>query len=240
MVRDCTGGVKPESPEARALLARLRAFCFAGSEDSARTVRAVRLIERGEFRAAPNARWSGFTAEQEIDAARSRFRWDARFHGGSARFFSVTDAYEDARGQIAIRAGGILPVKKITGPAFDRGELQRYLASVALCPAMVLNHPALEWSAAGPLTLQVRDAGAPSGAEVEATIGEDGSPLECRANRPRALGRATVLTPWLVRARDFRACDGFRVPGHTEAWWQLPEGPFQYYSSEIASFVALR
>jgi len=122
------------APKAPALLASLRAFLFPHGEDAARQVRAVKVTERGEFRAAPNARWIPYTAENVIQATCSGFRWDARLSSG-IRLTGVTDAYENGHGRLVVKAGCLIPVKKATGPEFDIGELQRYLASPPLMSA---------------------------------------------------------------------------------------------------------
>jgi hypothetical protein len=68
---------------------------------------------------------------------------------------------------------------------------------------------------------------------------ERGCPVESRCERPRTAGSRNVLTPWSGRSGDFREWDGIRVSGRTEAWWQLPEGPFRYFQSEITSVMAV-
>jgi hypothetical protein len=211
----------------------VRAFCFPGGENAARRVKAVRITERGEMQTAPQARAIGFTARLEIDARESRFRWEARFRGGLG-FFNVIDAYGNGHGYMAIRAG-ILPLKKMSGPDFDLGELQRYLAAFPLCPPMLLNHPSLIWTPVGPgiVRLQQGDAA------VDLEIDDRGCPAEIRGHRPRTAGSRAVLTPWRARAADFRDWDGIRVAGRTEAWWEFPEGPFRYFQSEITSVMAL-
>ena len=222
--------------ETRTLLARLRAFCFPGGEDSARSVLAVRTTERGEIRASPSARWISFTAEQVIDARRSSFRWQARYQGGSRGMITVTDAYEEGHGRIVVKLGGLIPVQKLVGPEADRGELQRYLASIVLCPPILLNHGSLDWAAVSPLTLRVRDRADPTGATLDLEMSEEGQPLVCRAERPRAVGKGTVLTAWSVVGSEFQDCQGLRLPRRLEAAWELPEGPFTYYRGEVVSF----
>lgn len=140
-----------ESGRAHELLALLKAFCLPGGDDNARRVHSVKTTQSGEVRSAPNAPWVPFTAEEVTVATHSSFRWEARFKGGSMGWFVVTDAYEDGHGFGSISLGGVLPVRKMTGPDFDKGELQRYFASVALCPAMIVNHASLLWTGAGPL-----------------------------------------------------------------------------------------
>jgi hypothetical protein len=229
-----------QTGETLALLARLRAFCFPGGEDAARRIRAIRTTETGEIRMSPEARWIPFTAEQFTDSTRSNFRWDARIHPGKISSAVVTDAYEEGRGRLVIKLGGLLPVKKITGPDADKGELQRYFSSIAFCPPVLLNHPSLDWTAAAPLTLRVRDREDPAGATIDIEIGDDGRLLGCRADRPAAVGKKAVMTPWFASCADFREWEGLRVPTRLEACWHPSEDPFIYFRAEITSFTAVR
>lgn len=205
----------------------MRAFCFPGGAAVACQVRSMRLAERGEMWMAPGARAIPFTAQMDIDARHSGFRWEARCRGG-LRFFTVTDAYRDGHGSLAIRAG-ILPLRRLEGPDFDRGELQRYLVSFALCPSMLLSNSGLEWSAVQPGRWRVAE-GATS---VELEFDASGCPVSSHCDRPRTVGNHAVLTPWTGRADGFREWDGIRIAGRTEAWWHLADGPFRYYASEI-------
>jgi hypothetical protein len=215
------------------LLARVRTFCLPAGQDAARRVRTIRVTEQGKMRPAPNAAWISFTSQMEIDSTRSRFRWEARFGGGRLRIFHVTDAYEDGRGEVSVKIGGIIPARKIAGPEADLGELQRYLASMPLCPPMLVNHPSLAWSELGLSTLRVEDAGA----TVEIEVDPLGCPCECRAVRPRALGKDMVMTPWSASAADFREVEGMRIAHVLEAAWRPPEGAFTYYRTEVASII---
>jgi len=99
--------------ETSALLARLRAFCFPGGEDTARLVLSLKTTERGEMRASPSARWIPFTAEQVIDTRRSSFRWEARYQGGMSGWISVTEGYEEGRGRLVVKLGGVVAVQKV-------------------------------------------------------------------------------------------------------------------------------
>lgn len=227
------------SGETLILLARLRAFCFPGGEEFGRRVRGVRTTERGEMRSSPGSKWIPFTAEETIDARRSGFNWTARYQGGGMGWVTVTDAYEDGHGWLALKLAGVIPLKKAAGPEFDKGELQRYLASMMLCPPILLNHNSLEWVAADSHTLQVRDLEDPTDSTVNLELNEEGRPTICRAVRPMAVGKKTVETPWSGTCLDFRECEGFRVASRIEAGWELPEGPFSYFREEITSCAPL-
>jgi len=229
-----------QASQTRTLLARLRAFCFPGGEDAARRIRAVRTAEKGEMRMSPEARWIPFTAEQLTDATRSNFRWDARIDPGKIGSPVVSDAYQEGHGRLVVKLGGVLPMKKVAGPDADKGELQRYFGSIVFCPPILLNHLSLDFTVVGPFTLRVRDREDPTGATVDIDIGEDGRPLACRADRPRAVGKKAVLTPWSATCSQFREWEGLRVASKLEVSWHLPDGPFIYFRGEITAFVAVR
>jgi hypothetical protein len=233
------GACDSKSEETARLLARLRNFCLPGGEECARSVRSARTTESGEMRMSPEARWVPFTAEEVIDATCSSFRWEARLDPSKFGSPTVIDAYEEGHGYLAVKVGGI-PVKRVKGLDADRGELQRYLGSVMLCPAILLNHPSLEWRAVSDLALQVRDRIDPTGATMDLEITEQGCPMMCRAERPRQVGKKAVLTAWSGSGGEFREWEGMRVASRVEAAWHLPEGWFTYYRAEIKSFTALR
>ncbi|MGE5724948.1 MAG: DUF6544 family protein [Acidobacteriota bacterium] len=237
------GHLHPEPKEADAqaasLLCRLRQFCLP-REDAARAVSAVRIAEQGEMRMSPEARWIPFTAEQTIEARRSSFRWQARLSGNRLTSVTVTDAYENGHGYLTLKAAGFVPLKRITGADVDQGELQRYLASIAFCPPALLNHASLEWKAVASQTLRVRDRKDETGATVDLEMTEEGHPLTCRAQRPRLVGKHSVLTPWWGSYLEFSEWEGLRVASRLEVSWQLPQGPFAYFRSRLTSFQVLR
>ena len=230
----------PPGTDTQVLLHRLLAFALPGGEDAARAARGVRLTYRGELRSGPTARWIPFTAEETIDAVRSGFRWDARLRTGPVGSVTITDLYEGGHGRAGVKLGGLVPVASAAGPDYDRGELQRYLAEIVLCPAALVVHPSLIWTTVGPGTLRLRDSADPTGAAVDLDLDDAGQPVACRSDRPRTVGKQTVETPWSAIYADPGEWEGLRVPTRLEADWHLPAGPFTYVREELISLVALR
>lgn len=181
----------------------------------------------------PQARWIPFVAREAIDATRSSFRWEARLDPSSLTGATICDEYDSLRGRTTMKIG-ILPVRRITGPDADLAELQRYLASVVLCPSMLLNNPALRFDAVGPNTLTLADRGNPT-AEVDLDVSKEGQPLGCWAFRPRIMGRRMVRQRWFAISADFQEWEGLRIPFQMEAKWHLPEGDFAYFRSAVKS-----
>ena len=227
------------SDNTSALLSHLHAVCFPAGLEAARCIRAIRSKQKGEMRMSPGSRWIPFVAEEFVDATRSSFRWEARLDPGKLSGPTVIDAYDGGHGQLTVKIGGVLPVKKIAGPDMDQGELQRYLCSIILCPSILLNHPSLEIHTAGPSTLRLSDRQD----VIEATIDLDFSgvagPIACYATRPRMVGKRAVLTLWSGIARRFRDYEGVRIATQFEVAWHLPEGPFTYFREEITSWTVV-
>lgn len=221
------------------LMARLKAYCFPGGEEAARAVRGIKTTQRGEIRASPEARWVPFTAEESVDATKSSFCWDAQMGSGVITSVHVTDAYENGHGRLVLKKGPI-PLKKLTGPVVDGGELQRYLAYITYCPAMLLNHASLELAAVGPLTLRVRDRSAQADTSVDLDLREDGCPMVARAIRPMVVGKRVIPTPWSAIGSDPTEQSGMRISRKLEASWNLPEQSFVYIHIELTSLMLLR
>jgi hypothetical protein len=225
--------------EANSLLTLLRSFCFPEGDESARRIRVTVIGETGSLQMAPGARAIPFTSEQRTDCTRSGFLWNAHLNPGKLSSATVIDTYENGHGCIEVKALGLISAKRFAGHDVDFGELQRFLASLILSPAALLNHPTLEFQTPQPSTLRVSDQKDPLGAFVDIVISENGEPVECRAQRPRLVGKHSILTSWRTRGSQFRVFKGLRVPTRLEAQWDLPEGPFPYYRSEITSLRCL-
>jgi hypothetical protein len=178
-----------------------------------------------------------FTAEQEMGATQSSFCWRARFGGKWFRPFVVTDAYQHAHGRLALKLGGFIPLKKFVGPDVDKGEIQRFLSEILMCPSILINHPSLDFSVPSNRTLRVRDRMDPTGATVDFEIGAEGHPVACRAERPRIVGKDVIPTPWSGICTEFQEWEGLRVARRVEARWQFPGATFTYFRAEVTSLT---
>ncbi len=234
-----TGADARATNDAAPLIARLKAWLLPGGEAAARGVRGIRAAQRGRIRSGPQAKWNAFTAGEFVDATTSAFRWEARMGESLITSVHVTDAFEDGHGRLVVKKGPV-PIVKLTGPDVDRGELQRYLAYLSYCPAMLTNNGFLLFDAIGPDTLRIRDRTADAGAFVELTVGADGEPAWARAVRSMQVGRRTVPTPWSARGCGWKDIDGLRVAQRMEAAWCPREGEFTYFETELTSFEIVR
>ncbi len=217
----------PTSALTQTLLRKLKSFCFPHGEDAGRTVRGLKSSQRGQIRPSPTAHWSPFVAEEWVCATHSEFMWEADLGSGIITSVHITDGYRDGHGKAVLRKGPI-PLKSLSGVGFDKGELQRYLAYVSYCPAILLHHQTLEWTDVGPQTLRVRDTLDESGATLDIELADSGEPVVMRTLRPMAVGKDSVDTAWSARSSDYREIDGLRIPMKMEAAWHPDSGAFTY------------
>jgi hypothetical protein len=225
----------PFASETATLLGRLKSFLIPGGEDAMRGIHRMRLQEQGQIRSGPQARWSPFTAEETVEARRSGFVWEARIRTAKVMTVHITDGYENGHGWAMAKVAGV-SVKSGKGPEYDKGQVQRYLAS--LTPPALVNHPHLAWTAIAPDILQVRDATDPRGTSVDFVIDEEGRPVEMRAQRPMTVGKTTVMTPWSALGTLHREWNGMRMPTVREAVWHIPGGSYTYFHGEVTDISA--
>jgi len=217
---------------------RIKAYCFPHGELSARGVRGIKTTQRGEIRSGPAARWVSFTAEEYVDATRSAFCWDASM-GSGITSVGVIDAYEDGHGRLVVKKGP-LKLKELSGCDVDKGELQRYLAYVSYCPAMIVNNPSLKMECIAPDTVRISDRSDGTGASVDLDIGGAGRIVVARAIRPMTVGKRIVFTPWKAITNDFREVEGMLIPYKMEAAWDAPDEAFTYIRIEVLSVTVLK
>jgi hypothetical protein len=220
------------------LIDRIKAYSFPHGPLAARGVRGIRTLQRGEFRSAPDARWVSFTAEEYIDSIKSGFCWDARL-GTGLTSVHVIDAYDNGHGRLVVKKGP-LKLKELTGPDVDRGELQRYLAYLNYCPAMIDNNASLRMQPIDSHTVRISDKSDQTGATVDLDVADTGRILTARAVRPMTVGQRIVMTPWNAAADNFREVEGMRIPHTMEAAWDVAEGAFTYIRIELLSVSVLK
>ena len=135
---------------------------------------------------------------------------------------------------------GPFKLKELTGPELDRGELQRYLAYLSYCPAMIENNSSLQFAAVGPHTLRVSEKSDQTGASVDVEVDNNGCIVLTRSVRPMTVGSRIAMTPWSATTNDFQKFEGLRIPYSMEAAWAPPEGAFTYVRIALRSVTIVR
>lgn len=222
-------GLDPAPP------AIVRAFA-ARAAPAGGVPRVIRLRQRAEMRAAPGDPWRRHTAEQTIGVREPGFVWLARVRLAPFVWARVLDAHAGGEGRIEVRLFDSVRLARAAGPQVGRGELMRYLAELAWAPQAMLHNPRLRWRELDAATVEVSAESAGGPARVRLVFeGDDLARIEAD-DRPRAVGRGTVPTPWRGCFSDYREMGGCRIPTRAEVAWLLGAGPFTCWRGEVTAF----
>ncbi len=206
--------------------------------DIAHAPRNARLTQSGRMRQGPSSRWMRFRAKEVVSISECRFDW--RAWTGPAGVVRVRDRLEAGKGSIEVDAFGLLPLARYRGnPEITRGEAMRYLAELPWAPDAILHNPFLRWQveAVGRFVVRV-DLGGVAVAVVLSTD-EEGRISEAYApDRPRAVGKSFVPTPWRGRFGDYRTHEGRRIPFSGEVAWLIDGEEVVCWQGELQGWSA--
>jgi uncharacterized protein DUF6544 len=222
------------APSASALLQRIRNFAMPYGVPRCNQ---VFLRQVGEMRLGPDKPWLSFTAEQTLSAVFLDFRWQA--HSRMFRFMPTTiiDAFEAQRGSLSVYVLGKFPIARFGGSAVDRGEVMRALAELPWRPFGFVEQTKVNWTIPETGRLRACYSADQIHAIVNFDVDPDGRVIGASApDRPRAVGKTFVETPWSGLFSEWRFFDQVRVPVRAEVNWRLPEGPFCCWRAQIKEF----
>lgn len=196
----------------------------------------VRFTQEGEMQLKPG-RWLRFTAEQEAASERIEFRWRARFPIAPLVALCVGDWYRADDAALEVRLFG-MPLKRMRGPEVARGEAMRYLAELPWVPHAFVANRELECREVDASTVEVAASVGASRAAMRLHFDEAGDIVAASAeDRPRAVGKDVVPTPFAGDFADYRDFGGIRVPTTAAVRWELADGPFVYFRGRITSYT---
>jgi hypothetical protein len=200
------------------------------------TASRVRFAQVGEMQLKPG-KWARFEAEQEVSVQRVEFSWRARFPLAPLVALHVRDWYLAGEGALEVRLWG-LPLKRQRGDAVAKGEAIRYLAELPWAPQAMIDNRELEWREFDERTVEVATSIGGERVAVLLHFDATGDIVGASAEeRPRAVGKTAVATPFAGEFGDYEVFGGVRVPTKAEVRWDLPDGPFVYFRGRLTELA---
>ena len=96
----------------------------------------------------------------------------------------------------------------------------------------------VKWREIDAKTVEVATDVAGSTAAMRLHFDDGGDIVAASApDRPRAVGKKAVPTPFAGDFSDYRDFGGIRVPTTAAVRWELADGPFVYFCGRITSFA---
>ncbi len=199
----------------------------------------VRVQQSGEMRQRPDGRAMSFRATQDFAVDHVAFSWRARFPLVGPLALTVVDEFADGSGRLRLSLLGI-PLRTMMGPETNVGEAMRYLSELAWAPHAMFANRDLSWREVNARTVEVSMSLDGSIAAVALSFDDAGDIVGATGMRPFPIGKAFVPTSWGGDFSDYASFDGTRVPTYGQAWWELPEGRFVYWSSHITGLQQVK
>lgn len=192
------------------------------------------------MRLTPNGPWRSFRAQEWFLGSGVAFRWRAHMRMAPLLNATVLDSFENGRGFLRVSLLGVIPIVRFSGETCDRGEAMRGLAELPWRPWAFREAPPLSWKVVGADMLCGTFDDDRTRASVEFKLDVEGHVLGARvAERPRAVGKSVVSTPWSGVFQDYRKLCGILVPTHAEASWHLENGTFTYWRGQVTELRVL-
>lgn len=195
-------------------------------------VRSLRLLQTGGMRTAPAQSALPARAEQYFSTEPPGFVWRIRLPMFHVLPVSGRDSYLEGKGRMTIKAASLIAIVDGQGDAIDQGALLRFLGEMVWFPSAALRSY-VAWRAID--AQHARAIMRYAGVEASADFSFDaaGRVTGLRAQRYMGGGAEARLLPWEVAIEAWQRFEGIEVPVKGSVRWQLPEGPFTYYTWQI-------
>lgn len=192
----------------------------------------VRLKQKGLMRQSPEKGWMKTQAVQYFSTGKPGFIWNARVEMMPLLTLAGRDKYADGKGNMLIKALGLLPVVDATGPEIDQGTMLRYLGEMIWFPSAALE-PYIAWEPIDSVSAKATMNYGGVTASGVFTFDEEGRMLSFSAKRYMGGDEGSALEDWYIPASGWKEFNGIRVPSKGDVIWKLKDGDFNYYQWEI-------
>jgi hypothetical protein len=215
------------------LPAALEPYVERALPDLEKMPRRVRIRQVGEMWLKPGARPKSFSAVQEYAVDNVAFIWRARFKIAGFATLRVVDRFRRGEGSLESRLFGSIPLTREKGPAVSEGQAFRYLGELPWVPQAFLANHDVDFTELDARHVEASTEAGGTRVALTIELGEDGDITGVSAAaRPRLEDNGTP-TPWSGSFSDYAELSGVRLPKKAEVRWDLPDGPFTYWSGEI-------
>jgi hypothetical protein len=174
-------------------------------------LRGLRLRHTGQFKTDLKKDWVAIEGQQYITTDPPGFIWE-----GTTRQFVARDEFVAGHGRLAVRLLGAVPIAGGTGPAYDQGELLRWLFESTWLPTALLPSQNIAWTALDDHSARLTLTHGGQSVSCLARFNERDDLEECEALRAMD---ATTQRPWVCRFEQYQMRHGVHIPTVGEASW---------------------
>ena len=173
----------------------------------------ARLVHGGRFKTSLDGGWADIRGEEYFLCSKPGFLWRGFLTGASA-----VDRYVGGSGSLSIYLFSVVKIMEGKGPAYDQGELLRWLGEALWFPTALFYCDGVEWRDAGNdrAELVLKDGGLEVSYQV--FFAPDGKITRVEAMRYMNGKR---MEKWVGRCSEWAEVSGMMIPRRIEGGWGI-------------------
>lgn len=180
----------------------------------------ARVRHSGWFKTGLDKDWIAIKGEQYYTADRPGFIWK-----GETSMFTARDMFINDKGALKVQLFSVLTVVDAHGPAYDQGELLRWLGECIWFPTALLPSEYISWSAVDSSTAMLNMNYNGMSVYYKVTFNEKNEITRFETRRYMDKSR---LETWIGIPSSYREFKGMVIPAEIEGAWNLDSGYFAY------------
>ena len=195
-------------------------------------IHTVRLKQIGRIRSKPDGRWMAMSAEQFITADKPGFIWSAVIDAGYLIKLNGRDKYMGGKGNMLIKALGLVPIADSSGNEIDQSAMMRYLAEIIWLPTAALNNY-IQWEYVNETTARATMNYANENVTGLFFFDRDGDIRGFEGKRYGNFEGHFSLETWSIRIVEYKVFTTLRIGNKCEVTWKLKQGDFTWLQLEV-------
>lgn len=193
--------------------------------DGQKYVTTAHMTHGGFFRTAPDKDWVDISGEQFYTVDTPGFIWR-----GKTAMFHAWDCYIAGRGSLTVYLFSFIRILRGEGPAYDQGELLRWLGEAVLYPTALLPSERISWTPVSSSKARVTLNHDNMKVYYDVEFSESGEIVYMETMRHID---SEKMEKWAGVCSNYREVNGMRIPMHIKGMWRLKTGDLEYARFDI-------
>lgn len=198
-------------------------------------IRSMYLKQSGKIKLKPEQKhWTPAEALQYTTYEPPAFTWKVNMKMAVGSHITGKDVFRNGRARMHVKFDGVVPLSKWEkSDKTNQSSLQRYLMELSYCPSAALNSYVI-WQKVDSVTATaMMELNGVSGT-ADFHFSAEGELKSVKALRYKDGDEKAELLPCTAHILSYMEVSGIKVPSKVEIVWDLPEGPFTWYTFEVS------
>lgn len=177
--------------------------------------------------------WTAFHAATSYQADPFAFEWQARIRPLPLVWLQARDYHADSAGGGSTRLWGVFSMGGRQDPTAYRMQVVRSLAELPWMPPFALVISGLQWQDQGAMGFTLRCSLTDPEIQLDFELNQAGDVVRVQGQRHYDTPQGYELAPWQIAYDGHRLAAGLRVPGQASAYYEKPDGRWEYWRAGL-------